>query len=56
MRAVLFSLNMLVATGEGQSYSGAEIMSLMKVVGFIEPRVIPLPERAGTSLVISVKP
>ena len=56
LRAVLFSLNMLVNTGEGQSYSGAEIMSLMEAVGFIEPRVVHLPEIAGTSLVISVKP
>jgi 3-hydroxy-5-methyl-1-naphthoate 3-O-methyltransferase len=56
LRAVLFSLNMLVNTGEGQSYSGAEIMSLMKMVGFVEPRVIPLPDKSHTSLVISVKP
>jgi len=56
MRAVLFSLNMLVNTGEGQSYSGEEIMRLMEEVGFVEPRVVPLPETAGTSLVISIKP
>ncbi len=56
MRAVLFSLNMLVNTGEGQSYSGEEIMRLMEEVGFVEPRAVPLPETAGTSLVISVKP
>lgn len=56
MRAVLFSLNMLVNTEGGQSYSGAEIMSLMEAVGFVESRVIPLPETVGTSLVISVKP
>ncbi|MFC1864870.1 methyltransferase [Chloroflexota bacterium] len=55
MRAVLFSLNMLVNTGEGQSYSGAEIMSLMEVTGFVQPRVVEFPG-AGTSLVISVKP
>ncbi len=56
MRAVLFSLNMLVNTGDGQSYSGGEIVDLMEAVGFVEPRVIPLPETVGTSLVISVKP
>ena len=56
LSAVLFSLNMLVNTGEGQSYSGAEITSLMDAVGFVEPRVIPLPEPLRTSLVISVKP
>lgn len=56
LRAVLFSLNMLVNTGEGQSYSGAEIMGLMEAVGFIEPRVIPFPKPVRTSLVISIKP
>ena len=56
LSAVLFSLNMLVNTGEGQSYSGAEITSLMDAAGFVEPRVIPLPEPLRTSLVISVKP
>jgi len=56
LRAVLFSLNMLVNTGEGQSYSGAEIMGLMEAVGFIEPKVIDLPRTVGTSLVISAKP
>lgn len=50
LRAVLFSLNMLVNTGEGQSYSAAEIVGLMHAVGFVEPRVIP------PSLVISTKP
>jgi SAM-dependent methyltransferase len=56
LAAVLFSLNMLVNTGEGQSYSGAEVMGLMEAVGFVEPRVVPLPEPLRTSLVISVKP
>ncbi|MBI3931382.1 MAG: SAM-dependent methyltransferase [Chloroflexi bacterium] len=56
LRAVLFSLNMLVNTGEGQSYSGTEVMSLMEAVGFIGPRVIPIPQSMGASLVISVKP
>jgi precorrin-6B methylase 2 len=56
LQAALFSLNMLVNTGEGQSYSAAEIMSLMEAMGFVKPRVIPLPETVRTSLVISVKP
>jgi cyclopropane fatty-acyl-phospholipid synthase-like methyltransferase len=56
VRAALFSLNMLVNTGEGQSYSGAEIVGLMEGVGFVLPRVISLPETVGTSLVVSVKP
>lgn len=56
LSAVLFSLNMLVNSGEGQSYSGAEIMGLMGTVGFANPRVIPLPEPLRTSLVIAAKP
>jgi len=56
LQAVLFSLNMLVNTGEGQSYSAAEIIGLMEAVGFVKPRVIPLPETVRTSLVISLKP
>jgi len=54
--AVLFSLNMLVNTGEGQSYSGKEIMDLMLSVGFAQTRVISLPTTARSSLVIGVKP
>ncbi len=56
LQAALFSLNMPVNTGEGQSYSGAEIMGLMEAVGFVGPRVIPLPEMVRTSLVMSAKP
>jgi len=56
LRAVLFSLNMLVNTGEGHSYSGEEIIGLMESMGFVEARVVPLPEIVGTSLVISAKP
>jgi ribosomal protein RSM22 (predicted rRNA methylase) len=54
--AVLFSLNMLVNTGSGQSYSGKEIMDLMSFVGFIQTRVVPLPPAARSSLVTGVKP
>jgi hypothetical protein len=44
--AVLFSLNMLVNTGEGRSYSGSEIMSWMRDSGFQSPRVQhPTPHR-----------
>ncbi|HEX9896215.1 MAG TPA: methyltransferase [Dehalococcoidales bacterium] len=53
--AVLFSLNMLVNTGEGQSYSGKEIMELMQSVGFKDTKVIPLPPGARGSLVVGVK-
>jgi hypothetical protein len=53
--AVLFSLNMLVNTGEGQSYSGKEIMELMQSVGFKDTRVQSLPSGARSSLVIGVK-
>jgi hypothetical protein len=56
MRAVLFSLNMLVNTDGGQSYSAAEITGLMQEAGFVEPRVVHLPPMVGTSLVISEKP
>jgi hypothetical protein len=54
IRAVLFSLNMLINTCEGKSYSASEIMSLMESVGFVEPAVIPVPMEA--SLIISKKP
>jgi hypothetical protein len=56
LRAALFSLNMLVNTGEGQSYSAAELRSLMESVGLAGVRVIPLPERVGSSLATAVKP
>jgi len=54
--AVLFSLNMLVNTGEGRSYSGSEVASWMRETGFDSPRVQHLPPAAGTSLVIGTKP
>ena len=53
--AVLFSLNMLVNTGEGRSYSGREIMSWLRDTGFAAPRVQDLSAPAGTSLVIGAK-
>ncbi len=53
--AVLFSLNMLVNTGEGQSYSGQEIMELMRSVGFKDTKVMPLLSGARSSLVIGIK-
>jgi len=55
-RAALFSLNMLVNTGEGQSYSGEEIMRIMKEAGFAPLEVRSLPPPAYTSLVIGEKP
>jgi cyclopropane fatty-acyl-phospholipid synthase-like methyltransferase len=54
--AALFSLNMLVNTGEGRSYSGKEIMSWMRETGFRTASVQALPPPAGTSLVIGRKP
>lgn len=54
--AVLFSLNMLVNTGEGQSYSGKEITDLMSSIGFSQTRVTLLPPSARSSLVTAVKP
>ncbi len=52
--AALFSLNMLVNTGEGHSYSGSEIMSLLRETGFLAPHVQDLP--SGSSLVIGTRP
>ncbi len=54
--ATLFSLNMLVDTGEGRSYSARELSALMRAAGFVEPGVRPLPAPANTSLVIATKP
>ncbi len=54
--AVLFSLNMLVNTGEGRSYSGPEIAGWMRRTGFVDPVVKPLPAPATNSLVIGTKP
>jgi len=53
--AVLFSLNMLVNTGEGESWSAEEITSWMEECGFLQPEVKPLPGRLGTALVIGRK-
>ncbi len=54
--AVLFSLNMLVNTGQGRSYSGPEISAWMRETGFVKPRVVRLPAPATTSLVMATKP
>jgi hypothetical protein len=53
--AVLFSLNMLVNTGEGRCYSGREIMSWLRETGFVSARVQDLPS-GGSSLVIGARP
>jgi predicted O-methyltransferase YrrM len=53
--AALFSLNMLLNTGEGQSRSAEELMGWMKEVGFDTPFLLPLPPER-TSLVVGVKP
>ena len=54
--AALFSLNMLVNTGEGRSYSGREIAAWMREAGFVETVVRPVPPPANTGLVIGTKP
>jgi predicted O-methyltransferase YrrM len=54
--AALFSLNMLVNTGEGRSYRGREIVGWLRETGFVEPVVKPLPPPANASLVIATKP
>jgi predicted O-methyltransferase YrrM len=54
--AVLFSLNMLVNTGNGRSYSGREIMAWMREAGFVTPTVRRLPAPAGGSLVTAIRP
>jgi len=54
--AALFSLNMLVNTGEGRSYSGREIAAWMRETGFEQPLVKPLPAPGNVSLVIGTKP
>lgn len=56
VRAALFSLNMLVNTVEGRSYSGEEIMTLMGEAGFRPLEVRSLPPPIPTSLVIGEKP
>jgi predicted O-methyltransferase YrrM len=54
--AVLFSLNMLVNTGDGRSYTGREIMAWMRETGFANPAVKRLPAPASSSLVTATKP
>ena len=54
--AVLFSLNMLVNTGHGRSYSGGEIMAWMRNTGFANPTVRRLRAPATSSLVTATKP
>ena len=56
MRAVIFSLNMVVNTYDGKSYTGSEVMNLMESVGFVESAVVPFPQPKETSLIISKKP
>jgi len=54
--AVLFSLNMLVNTGQGRCYSGREIIAWMRETGFTSPTVKRLPSPATSSLVMATKP
>jgi predicted O-methyltransferase YrrM len=55
-QAVLFSLNMLVNTDGGRSYSGQEIVALMRDTGFVPRETKTLPQPFATSLVIGEKP
>ncbi len=52
--AALFSLNMLVGTEHGASYSEPEYRAWLTEAGFGEIRVVPLDEASG--LVIATKP
>lgn len=52
--AALFSLNMLVHTGEGQSRSAEEVIDWMQELDFVDPLVKSLSERM--SLVIGTRP
>jgi predicted O-methyltransferase YrrM len=56
LQAALFSLNMLVNTGEGRSYSSQQIMALMRDAGFVPLETRALPPPSPTSLVIGEKP
>jgi predicted O-methyltransferase YrrM len=56
LQAALFSLNMLVNTGEGRSYSETEIIALMRDTGFMPRETKTLPQPFATSLVIGEKP
>jgi predicted O-methyltransferase YrrM len=56
VRAALFSLNMLVNTGEGRSYSEQGITALMRDAGFVPRETRSLPPPLATSLVIGEKP
>jgi len=56
LQAVLFSLNMLVNTGEGRSYSGQEIIGLMRDAGFVPRETKSLAQPLSSSLVIGEKP
>jgi predicted O-methyltransferase YrrM len=55
-QAALFSLNMLVNTDGGRSYSGQEIMALMRDTGFAPRETKTLPQPFASSLVIGEKP
>ena len=52
--AALFSLNMLVHTGEGQSRSAEEVIDWMQELGFVDLLVRPLSDLM--SLVIGKRP
>jgi 2-polyprenyl-3-methyl-5-hydroxy-6-metoxy-1,4-benzoquinol methylase len=52
--ATLFSLNMLVGTKNGSSYSGREYIDWLSQTGFASPHVVELP--GPTGLVVATRP
>ncbi|GFO66433.1 SAM-dependent methyltransferase [Geomonas limicola] len=52
----LFSLNMLVGTAGGQSYSEGELVSLLEAAGAREVRRIPLQLPNGSGIIAGVAP
>ena len=56
VRAALFSLNMLVNTDGGQSWTGEQICSWMEDIGFLDPEIRELAQPATNSLIVGTRP
>jgi ubiquinone/menaquinone biosynthesis C-methylase UbiE len=54
--ATLFSLNLLLATSEGEAYTAEEIMSWLSEAGFVQPRVKSLSAPCNSALITAEKP
>ncbi|WP_183354762.1 methyltransferase [Geomonas silvestris] len=52
----LFSLNMLVGTAQGQSYSESELVAMLEAAGAREVRRIPLQLPNGSGIIAGVAP